>query len=102
GGFETRFEEQLTPLEQRRVRVIVSHNAPITVLSESGVVGFALFLALIVGAGWATVRGSRDQGDDGWARWTLGAMLAGILVHSLLYAALFEDPFTWVIAGAAV
>ena len=31
-----------------------------------------------------------------------GAMLAGILVHSLLYAALFEDPFTWVIAGAAV
>ena len=29
-------------------------------------------------------------------------MLAGILVHSLLYAALFEDPFTWVIAGAAV
>jgi hypothetical protein len=29
-------------------------------------------------------------------------MLAGILIHSLLYAALFEDPFTWVIAGAAV
>jgi O-antigen ligase len=102
GGFESRFEQTLTPLEQRRVRVVISHNAPITVLSETGVVGFALFLALLVGAGWAAVRGSRDEGDTGWARWTLGAMLAGILVHSLLYAALFEDPFTWVIAAAAV
>jgi O-antigen ligase len=102
GGFETRFEDTLTPVEQKRVRVVISHNAPITVLSETGVIGAALFLALIVGAGWATVRGSRDEGEVGWARWTLGAMLAGILVHSLLYAALFEDPFTWVIAGAAV
>jgi O-antigen ligase len=102
GGFESRFEDTLTPLEQRRVRVVISHNAPITILSETGIVGVALFLALIVGAGWAAVRGSREEGDVGWARWTLGAMLAGILVHSLLYAALFEDPFTWVIAGAAV
>jgi O-antigen ligase len=102
GGFENRFEETLTPIEQQRVRVVISHNAPITVLSETGVVGAALFLALIVGAGWAAVRGSREEGDLGWARWTLGTMLAGILIHSLLYAALFEDPFTWVIAGAAV
>ena len=102
GGFETRFEETLTPLEQQRVRVVISHNAPITVLSETGVIGVALFVLLIAGAGWAVVRGSKEEGDVGWARWTLGAMLAGILVHSLLYAALFEDPFTWVIAGAAV
>jgi O-antigen ligase len=102
GGFETRFEETLTPLEQQRVRVVISHNAPVTVLSETGLIGAALLVALIVGAGWAAVRGSREEGEVGWARWTLGAMLAGILVHSLLYAALFEDPFTWVIAGAAV
>lgn len=102
GGFETRFEETLTPVEQRRVRVVISHNSPITVLSEGGVVGFALFLALIGGAGWAVARGSRAQGDLGWARWTLAAILAGIALHSLLYAALFEDPFLWVAAGAAV
>ncbi|WP_217914274.1 O-antigen ligase family protein [Miltoncostaea marina] len=102
GGFETRFEETLTPVEQRRVRVVISHNTPVTVLSEGGVVGFALFLGLLVAAGRATARGSRDEGDDGWARWTLAAILAGILVHSLLYAALFEDPFVWVAAGAAV
>jgi O-antigen ligase len=102
GGFEKRFEATLTPTEQRRVRVVISHNAPITVLSEVGVVGFALFVALIVAAAWAFVRGSRDQGDAGWARWTLAAVIAGILVHSLLYSALFEDPFVWVAAAAAV
>ena len=102
GGFERRFEETLTPVEQRRVRVVISHNSPITVLSEGGVAGFALFLALIGGAGWAAARGSRGQGDLGWARWTLATILAGILVHSLLYAALFEDPFLWVAAAGAV
>jgi O-antigen ligase len=102
GGFQKRFEETLTPVEQRRVRVVISHNSPITVLSEGGVVGFALFLALIGGAGWAVASGSRAQGDIGWARWALAAILAGIALHSLLYAALFEDPFLWVAAGAAV
>ena len=102
GGFERRFEETLTPTEQRRVRVVISHNSPITVLSEGGVVGFALFVLLLIGAGWATVRGSKDQGDVGWARWTIASILAGIAVHSLLYAALFEDPFLWVGLGAAV
>ncbi len=102
GAFERRFEQTLTPVEQRRVRVVISHNAPVTVLSENGVVGFALFVILICSTGWAAVRGSSREGDIGWARWTLGAMLAGLLVHSLLYAALFEDPFTWVIAAAAV
>ena len=102
GGFQTRFEATLTPVEQRRVRVVISHNSPITVLSEDGVIGFALFLALIGGAGWAMVRGSRDQGEVGWARWTLGAIAIGILVHSLLYAAFFEDPFVWVAVGGAV
>ena len=102
GGFQKRFEETLTPVEQRRVRVVISHNSPITVLSEGGVVGFALFLALIGGAGWAVARGSRRQGEPGWARWTLAAIIAGIGLHSLLYAALFEDPFLWIAAGAGV
>jgi O-Antigen ligase len=102
GGFERRFEETLTPVEQRRVRVVISHNAPVTVLSEGGLAGAALFLVLIAGTGWATARGSRAQGEAGWARWALSAQLCGILVHSLLYAALFEDPFTWVIAAGAV
>lgn len=101
GGFEERFEETLTPSEQRRIRVVVSHNTPVTVLSEGGAVGFALFLVLLGWAGWAFTRGSRPAGPEGWAVWAMQAILAGILVHSLLYAAFFEDPYVWVLAGGA-
>jgi hypothetical protein len=67
------------------------------------VIGFGLFLWLLAGAGWAVVRGSAAQGGPaGWARWTAGAILLGIVIHSLLYAALFEDPFIWVLTAAAV
>ena len=102
GGFETRFNETLTPIEQRRTRVLISHNAPVTVLSEGGVVGFALFAFLLASAGAAVARGNRALGQAGFARWTLLAALAGIVVHSMLYSALFEDPYTWAIVGAAI
>lgn len=103
GGFEPRFEETLTPTEQRRIRVVVSHNAPVTVLSEQGVVGFVLLLVLIGSVVTAMTRGSwRTGGNDSWAIWTLQAILAGIFVHALLYSALFEDPATWVLTASAL
>ena len=81
-------------------------------LTGIGVIGLAVVVLLflvfaladerVLNVGWAVVRGSKAQGDAGWARWTIGAILAGIAVHSLLYAALFEDPFLWVGLGAAV
>jgi O-antigen ligase len=102
GSFEQRYKETLTPTEQRRVRVIISHNAPVTVLSEVGAVGFLLFLGLLWTTGRRIARRAGGPGPAGWAEWTALAMLAGILVHSLLYAALFEDPYTWVVAAAAI
>jgi O-antigen ligase len=103
GAFAKEFEETLTESERAKIRVVISHNTPVTVLSEGGVIGFALFLALLAGAGWAVVRGSAAQGGAaGWARWTAGAILLGIVIHSLLYAALFEDPFVWVLTAGAV
>jgi O-antigen ligase len=102
GSFEREYSETLTPAEQKRVRVIISHNAPVTVLSEVGVVGFALFLWLLVATAWRIGRISLEPDPTGWAAWTILAMLAAILIHSLLYAALFEDPYTWVLAGAAI
>lgn len=114
GSFATRYEESLTQEQRSRTRVIISHNAPITILTEVGVVGFALFLALCA-AGVVALRRSAGSGPLSWglarsetpdarrwAAWTALAMLAGIFVHSLLYAALIEDPYTWVIAAAGV
>ena len=48
GGFEKRYQETLTPAEQRRVRVVISHNTPVTILSELGAVGFGLFVWLAI------------------------------------------------------
>ena len=114
GAFARRYEESLTDEEKRKTSVVISHNAPVTVLTETGVVGFALFLALlaagVVGLSRAAGPGPRsrslaDAGSrdiPGWVAWTALAMLAGIVVHSLLYAALIEDPYTWVIAAAGL
>jgi putative inorganic carbon (hco3(-)) transporter len=103
GGFEKKFSENLTPTEQRKIRVVISHNTPVTELSELGLIGFALFLALVVATGRTIRRGSaRVAPADGWAAWVLLAIVAGIFVHATLYAALFEDPFTWVLTAGAL
>jgi len=103
GGFEDRYQSILTPAEQRRIRVIISHNTPVTVLSELGLIGLALLAYLGVAVARAGGRGARAVGGaHGWLAWTMLALVAGIVVHSLLYAALIEDPFTWVLTAGAL
>jgi ABC-type Co2+ transport system permease subunit len=83
--------------------VVISHNAPVTILREEGAVGFALFLWLAVIAAVVGIRATRDRDEDVGvpAAAMLGA-LAGIFVHALFYSAQFEDPFTWVLAAGLV
>ena len=102
GSFETYFREQLTASERRKIRVVISHNTPITVLSELGLVGFGLFAVLAAWTGVWLRRRSRRRGAEGWAAWTACAMLAGVFVHSLFYSGFFEDPYVWVLAAGAV
>jgi O-antigen ligase len=75
-----------------------SHTTPLTVLAELGVVGFALYLAVLGAACWALLLATRH-------RRLLGIGLAGVLlvlfVHSLLYAGFFEDPLTWGVLAVA-
>jgi O-antigen ligase len=102
GSFEHQYQERLTRRERARTRVIISHNAPVTVLTELGSVGFALFLVLLGWTAFAIGRAGRAPGAEGMAEWVMLALLAAIFVHSLLYSALFEDPYTWAVAGAAI
>jgi len=69
-----------------------SHTTPFTVLAELGAIGFALYAWLIAAAGWALVEVARIDRALGVG---LAAVLVALLVHSLLYAGLFEDPLTW-------
>ena len=70
------------------------HVMPLTVASELGIVGLALVAWLLtVLARLALIRPFRPE------RLALGLALLAIFVHSLFYAAFFEDPLTWGLAA---
>jgi hypothetical protein len=102
GAFSERYRDTLPPRQQLRTRVVISHTAPVTVLAEVGAVGFTLFVVLFGALGVVLWRSSRRGEPEGWAQWTVLAMIAGIFVHSLLYSALLEDPFLWALAAVGV
>jgi hypothetical protein len=103
GSFQTRFTATETAAQISHKHVSISHNAPITVLAELGVVGAALFIWLCVATWIVIARASRrTRGDPSWAQWSLLAVITGIFVHSQLYADLFEDPMLWTAMAAAL
>jgi O-antigen ligase len=102
GSFAKKYEQNLPPSVRKRTRVFISHNTPITVLSELGVVGLAGLGLLGVVVGGRVRKRSRSSGPAGWAAWTGLAMIAGIFLHSTLYAAFFEDPYLWTIAAGTM
>jgi len=103
GSFATDYSALLSERERNRTRVVISHNAPVTILSEGGAIGFALFAWLGVIAAIVGIRATRDRDDDvGIPAAAMLGGIAGIFVHALLYSALFEDPYTWVLAAGLV
>jgi len=97
GGFEATYRKR-EHVRAKRVAA-VSHTIPITVAAEQGVVGLAVYLALLVAAFMrllsAGVRASP-------ARAFAAAAFAGLVAHTLLYAAFLEDPMTWALLAFGV
>jgi O-antigen ligase len=71
--------------------VSASHTIPITVAAEQGVLGLVAYLALLVAAFARLMSGIRGSP----ARAAIAAAFAGLVLHTLLYAAFLEDPLTW-------
>jgi len=78
--------------------VSASHTTPVTIAAEQGAVGLALYLAVIAVALLTLLRHSAHVP----LRAAIGAAFVAIIVHSLSYAAFFEDPLTWVLAAAGL
>ena len=74
------------------------HVMPLTVASELGIVGLALVAWLLT----VLARLALDRGAHSPERLALGLALLAIFVHSLFYAAFFEDPLTWGLAALLV
>jgi hypothetical protein len=68
-----------------------SHTIPITVAAEQGVVGLAVYVAVLVLALRRLLRGARGEP----IRAVVAAGFAALLLHTWVYAAFLEDPMTW-------
>jgi putative inorganic carbon (hco3(-)) transporter len=88
GSFTTKYEQRFAK-EARSVSD--SHNIPVTIASEQGLIGLALYVALVIAAIVTLLRGARG---DPFRVGIVAAFLA-LLLHTMLYAAFLEDPLTW-------
>jgi O-antigen ligase len=94
GGFTKAYRERVRVL--RRVKTPASHNTPVTVAAETGIVGLGLFAWFLVLA-FAVPFRRTGSGSSGVR---IGGIAAGlgltaIFVHSLFYNAFIEDPLMW-------
>jgi O-antigen ligase len=70
----------------------VSHTTPLTVAAELGIVGFALYVWLLVGAARLLDAVRRREAALGLG---LGAAFLALFVHSLFYPGVLQDPIMW-------
>jgi putative inorganic carbon (hco3(-)) transporter len=107
GSFGRAYRQERKGNQQQAVSA--SHTMPVTVAAEQGVIGLVAYLAVVAAAlmvlfGDRAARALPAGRGLRVARAALAAMFVALLVHTMVYAAFLEDPFTWVIiaAGAAL
>ncbi|MBN8866086.1 MAG: O-antigen ligase family protein [Solirubrobacterales bacterium] len=108
GSFSVAFKREVAG---PNAPVTESHTEPITVAAEQGLVGLAVYVALIVAMFAALMAGMRrvmpglgaparsydpDRGPPA-ARAAMLAAFVAVLVHTLTYAGFLDDPITWVL-----
>ena len=94
GGFKRAYADRVH-LKGKEPKKAASHNTPVTVAAETGLVGLALFAWLLVARCSRRRSGARPRA----AALVAGLGIAAIFCHSLFYNAFFEDPMTWALFG---
>jgi putative inorganic carbon (HCO3(-)) transporter len=118
GSFTTEYQRHFANAARA---VADSHNIPVTVASEQGVIGLVVYAAVVLGALTTLLRGARGtpvrgdpaRGDHALAgavrgylasgvhsdpaRVAIAAMFFALLLHTMLYADFLEDPTTWML-----
>ena len=96
----------------------ISHTTPVTVAAEQGVVGLALYVAVLAAAARLllgglgglrprlTVDSSQLTGGAPAARLAARAAVAAaavaLVVHTMFYGGFLENPLTWTLGAAAI
>jgi O-antigen ligase len=107
GSFADRFRKRERVHSEKSAAA--SHTIPVTVAAEQGAIGLASYVwllvcafALLFGGLWRAVRAGPP--GEGVGRAAMAAAYAGLVLHTLVYAAFLEDPLSWVLLalGAAL
>lgn len=96
GSFETEYKRHGGGTAENATSA--SHTIPITVAAEQGIVGLALYVALIVAALMTLFRGAGRSPP----RIAIAACFAALVLHTWVYADFLEDPLTWTLLGLGV
>ncbi len=96
GSFET--EYKLHSKASAESAVSASHTIPVTVAAEQGILGLALYVALLVAAFVVLFRGAGRSPP----RIAIAACFAALVLHTWTYADFLEDPTTWLLLAIGV
>jgi O-antigen ligase len=96
GSFETEYRRHEGGTAANAVSA--SHTIPVTIAAEQGIVGLALYVALILAACATLFRGAGRSPP----RLALAACFAALVLHTWVYADFLEDPLTWTLLGLGV
>jgi O-antigen ligase len=96
GSFETEYRRHEGGTAANAVSA--SHTIPVTIAAEQGIVGFALYVALILTALATLFRGAGRSPP----RIAIAACFAALVLHTWVYADFLEDPLTWTLLGLGV
>jgi O-antigen ligase len=96
GSFQTEYQRH----EQASVQnaTSASHTIPVTVAAEQGIVGLAVYIALLIVAFLVLFTGAGRSPP----RIAIAACFAALVLHTWTYADFLEDPLTWTLLGVGV
>jgi len=99
GSFETEYKlHSKASAASAENATSASHTIPITVAAEQGIVGLAVYVALLSAAFLVLFRGAGRSPP----RIALAACFAALVLHTWAYADFLEDPLTWTLLGIGV
>ena len=95
GSFEKAYKAHNSGGASVQNATSASHTIPITVAAEQGILGLALYVALLASA-FALLFAGAGRSPP---RIALAACFAALVLHTWTYADFLEDPLTWTLLG---
>jgi O-antigen ligase len=97
GSFETEYKHHGNASTANATSA--SHTIPITIAAEQGILGLAVYVALLIVAFFVLFGGA---GRSPPFRLAIAACFAALVLHTWTYADFLEDPMTWTLLGIGV